>query len=234
MAEIAIKIGGPEDGSVVESFTDARIGYTHAQMICRNLGDDRLPADRQSNGLCRNDGLLRKWHEVHSEFRLDRISRDEVEIVRLSDKESIRFQNGVVRTGFNGRPQHIWIEEYFSRVYATPRRVMFGSTGYESVYGGRTDVSGAAVDACWEMIERHSLHDRDDYRLWPTGRLDLKHFLFISVEDAQEFEPGQQVQWRDALSLPSAVEMAVEDRDQDVDIRGVPIEIVTREMAWQR
>jgi len=185
MAELALHIGdhpdpsGYRDGDVIHAFNDVWIKRVHAEHICKNST---------------NRSLMRDWCNCMCEFRIERLSRDEAQIVRISDGLVHRFESNkpfINPFADSNTPQNMDIQEYVQRRIRTGRKFIDGARGREIWWGGKLfHDQPQSVDAIWQQIEAATPQNRqqEQHKLWPCGQCDLCEFLFIRVDDfdAQE------------------------------------------------
>lgn len=214
MSEIVLKIlegSGYEDGDVLCAFNENRIKTVHAQ----HIGLDRDPVTRRipllGNGLCDESDLLHDMLETISEYKMIRLSRTEMMMVRMSDLAEIRFESNVPFIGFDGRTVAMDVERYFDRSMGTLRKqnaqgVPIFGTGDEDChyFSGKREWSGANIVSVWTKIhEKTPLRDTDlDMTEWPEGKKwagrttgyvehpsqALKSHLFVPVVDFSDVE----------------------------------------------
>ena len=245
MAELALKIAagsGYEDGDVLCAFNRRRIRCTHAQHLCFIKSGDRL-SDMDADGIMPVDHVSQDWHEATHEYRFERLSQTEAQIVRLADNAVIRFESGKPFIGFDGTTQQMDIEAFVARKRKAQQFPVFGKLGQELWYGGRIDVSDKALDTVWTAIERKTgrREAESTFQFWPAGVQELKSHLFIPVDEFDDVEAEALVapwidekdpenpvmikkrivrgNWRSVLSALGTSEADVLDRTKTVDRR---------------
>ncbi len=182
MAELALKIGAGAnytDGDILTAFNSRRIRCVHAEHIChvKNAGGG-------IGGLRDNVHVARDWFEHTHQYRFERVSRTEIKRILLADLTEVLI-DGTPKL-IDGKMQHMEVSLYIARRLAHERHKMFGTTGAEVWYGGRTDVSNAKLDLVWNAIETKTDFREVDFPLWPAGNNDLISHFFVTVDDFDE------------------------------------------------
>jgi len=138
VAELALKVdpGGDDDGDCTCAFNDRMIAWKHMQKICHHRHSTR------SHGLILPGSLTQKMLERVSEFRFERIGKNEAQRVILATMDVERLSGMAV-------------VQFITRARRSKNRIIFGEYGREVWYGGNTDTSMAAVDDVWAEIESH-------------------------------------------------------------------------------
>jgi hypothetical protein len=239
MAELAIKVGSVsadprhyQDGDILAAFNSRAIRCVHAQHIChvKNAGGGRgVPRD---TGHVAND-----FFAATHQYRFDRVDRTTIRRVLLSDMSEVLI-DGTPRR-IDGKSQHMDVELYVQRRLAHENHKIFGTEGREFWYGGRTDLSDAALTTVWTAIEAKTAHREVDFPNWPAGIADLKSHLFVPIDnftdavasdlvspELDETDPDDPVtirkrrrfvDWR--ASVPARDHDNVENRGRSVDLR---------------
>lgn len=241
MAELLLKVGdrGPDpdyrDGDILCAFNARRIRCCHAQHLCHVR-----TASRNSSGLIVNSDLARDWFEATHQFRFERISPTQVRRRNLwtADEDMLSGRP-------NDRGEAIDVGLFVRRRKRNPSHRLFGVDGREVWYGGKIDLSEAALTTVWQAIEGKSQHREQNYRRWPAGVQERKSHLLIETDEfddaagatlespeaeLQQDEAGADVQvtvrkrrhgvdWRRGLSLTAADIEAVQDRTREFDLR---------------
>lgn len=232
MAELAIKIddgAGYEDGDVLCAFNRRRIRCVHAEHLCLPKVGNRL-ADMDGNGIMPAGHLSQDWMEATHEYRFERLSSTEAQVVRMADGETIRFESGVEFVGFDGRPQHMHIEECVRAKRRAQQFPVFGVYGREVWYGGRIDFSDKALDKMWKAIVDKAGKTDKDFPYWPAGSHDLKSHLFVSVDDFDDDEAEAMV--RPVVDEKTAEKAMLKKRAvKATDWKAVAVAIGTTEAA---
>lgn len=192
MAELVLKINpgsGYDDGDVLCAFNRRRIRCVHAGHICLPKFGSRLK-DMDGNGIMPPGHLSQDWCEATHETRVERLSKFEAQLVRLSDGATIRFESDKPFEQFDGRTVHMQIPEFFARKRKAQQFPVFGVYGREVVYGGRLNFSDKALDSVWLKIEEKAgKRDTDEeHTLWPAGTQELKSHLFLPVAEFDDSE----------------------------------------------
>ncbi len=183
MAELALYIGnhpdpkGYKEGDILQGFNDTHIQRVHAEHICKTTHE-----------------LRRNWCDCMCEFRYERLSRTEAQIVRMSDGTTHRFESNIpFLNPFNTRNkrEQMDIESYIERRKKAGKKFLDGTPGKEIWWGGRSSYGDqVCVDDIWQTIEAKTPHNRtqEKYTLWSCGKCDLCEFLFISVDNFSNHE----------------------------------------------
>ena len=268
MAELALKIGdssGYEDGDIVEAFNRRRIRCVHAEHICHVKDAGTTNGGLRSDGLAREfrEACCQYRFERVSKREVQRVEIRTGDVQRFSSldwvAEGVLVPHGVdfdsLPRRFNeklGRYERLYcscendageyidVEEYLAHQLRHPQHAIFGAPGREVWYGGRTDTSNGRLDIVWRAIEAQSEHREADYTLWPIGREEAKHCLFISVDDFGEDERRRMtaseyngegrdrrvirrrilhVDWRNLPGLSAELKIDIADRSTPVDVR---------------
>ncbi len=235
MAELALKIGPGAnylDGDILAAFNSRFIRCVHAQHICHvKLAGGGI------GGLRDNAHVARDWFEHTHQYRFERVSQTEIKRILLSDMSEVLI-DGTPKL-IDGKMQHMDVERYVNRRMLHNRHKMFGTTGVEVWYGGRTDVSDAKLDLVWNAIETKTAFQEADFPLWPAGNKDLISHLFVTVDDFDEAEASDLVSpeldltdpdnpitvkkrrrhmdWRDVIETKEHTD--IEDKTVSVDLR---------------
>ena len=175
MAEIILKVGSVamwDDGDVVEAVNDKITTLTHIEMITapKNEGFN-------SDGL-RPTGLAKDSFDRIYEYRFDRISKTEVVRSTLGN-DGLSISEEVFGRG------SIDVEEFVLRRRRNPNHKLFGVRDAEFWYGGKSSTDKAVLDSIWDLIEFYTpnLRDSNQFKYFPLGTLDKKHFLAIPMDD---------------------------------------------------
>ncbi len=236
MAELVLKIGSLpgcqyEDGDVVDAFNGRRIRCTHAQHYCH-----AKDAALNGGGLRRNDSLAFMFLEETSQYRLERVSFNEIKRIVIATSEE-----EILSDTPNEKVEYTNVAEFFRRRLLHPRHRVFGEPGREIYHGGRIDFSNDAMSVVWTEIESRTAIREADHTLFPLGVLDKKDCLAISVDDFDDEtledlkaplqdqsspeEPvvlkkrKHNVVWRNLLGLSLGTQNDVLDPKKSVDIR---------------
>ena len=247
IAELAIKVGAGssyQDGDIIAAFNSRRIRCIHAQHIChvKNAGG--------GIGILRdNTHVARDFFEHTHQYRFERVSKTEIKRITLADLSEVVIDGTPKRV--DGKRQHMDVEAFVRRRLAHDRHRMFGADGAEIWYGGRTDMSNAAMTLVWNAIESKTANREVDFPLAPAGRQDLISHLFVTVDDFDETvatdlvsseldltDPDnpitikkrrRHIVWRD--SIPSNDHADVENKERKYDKRATMIPLVRTDVV---
>jgi len=182
MAELALRIGdgsGYEDGDILCAFNDRQILWANGELIFwpRIDGDP----DKPRVGGFLGNGQYSLLHSVlgkTSQYKFERVSQNEVVRTDLWGHER------VVYSPYSHKLEwRMDVRKYIERRKSGGRKPIFGRDGREIWYGGKNDYSHDNALRVWDDIEYYTDHVRDNHILWPTGGVDLRHFLFISTQE---------------------------------------------------
>ena len=216
MAELALYIGdsrsptGFKDGDIIHGFNNLWIQRVHAEHISKT-----------------NTELRREWCDCMCEFRYERLSASELDIVRISDGARHRIKSNVLFDNpfdDNAKPEQMDIDQYVTRRKRSGQKFIDGKPGKEIWWGGK-NFHGvqSCVDTIWTLIEAKTPHNRSQnkYKLWPCGKMDLRHFLFISVNDCSVEDRGfmEGSQYRQIGNEPGNVQL-IRKRNHRVNWQG--------------
>lgn len=199
MAELVIKTHANEvyeKDDILCAFNDRRICCVHAQHICF----ERDPVTRRltrlnGTGLLPPDDVARDYCRATYEFEFERLDAVTATITRLADENTIEFESNVPFIQHDGREVHMDIVAYMLRVTKLLRgkdargKPLFGTqNGKEIWYGGTEDVSMSKMDIAWNAIETKTPLKRADFPFWPASQVELKHHLFLPVDQFDDTE----------------------------------------------
>jgi|14BtaG_2_1085337.scaffolds.fasta_scaffold05401_2 hypothetical protein len=178
MAEIILKIGSStlwDDGDVVEAVNDKITSATHAEIVA-----DPRKEGFNSDGLRPSNGLGKFYLDCVYSYRFERVSKTEVLRLELDDSGLVVTDS---ETLFG--PDVINVEEFVLRRYRNPNHKLFGTRGKEIWYGGSVSTDDEVLDNVWNYIEFYTenLRDSDEFKYFPLGSLDKKHFLAVPMVD---------------------------------------------------
>jgi hypothetical protein len=245
MAELLIKIGSVspdprhyQDGDIVCAFNDRRIKCVHAEHLCHVR-----KSPRNGRGLIALDSLAQHFYETTHQYRFERISAKEVRRINLVTAQEVVFSD--VPKVIDGKRQQMDVDLYVRRRLQKTGHCLFGGNALGAIwYGGRKDLSAAKIEAVWDGIEAKSGNQRTLAKLWPLGRLDIKHFFPVSVDDFDDqarmgltaservegVEEGaarvlvqkrvNKIPYMDLAGLDGRTKDLILDKSQDVDWRG--------------
>ena len=186
MAELIIKIGtrGPDpvyqDGDIISAYHNRAIRSLHAQHICNPNNFGFKP-----DGL-RSDSLAKFFFETTRKYRMERISRTQVNRINIATLEAETISDVP-----NAKGEYIDVGLFLRRKLLHPKHLIFGTPGNEIWYGGATDYTNANLDVVWTGIESRTTNVESDFRLCPLGIQDKKSFLALRVDDFTDSESIQ-------------------------------------------
>lgn len=177
MAEIILKIGDSalwEDGDVVEAVNNKTTSATHAEIL-----SDPRKEGFNSDGL-RPSGLGKSYLDCVFQYRFERVSKTEITRTEL-DSSGLAIENSTEVFGAD----KINVEEFVLRRYRNPNHKLFGSRGREFWYGGAVSTDENSLSSAWDYIEYYTenLRESDEFKYFPLGSLDKKHFLAVPMVD---------------------------------------------------
>lgn len=175
MAEVrvAIRNSGVElDGDIEEAYPNCVILNRHAQNICNPWGMDKIV---NSDGYLDTTNITRDYLEVVSQYRFERISKNEVRRTVISTGDREIFADNwdlFLRRRRSSRCPN-----------GSPKKPIFGSLGNEIWYGGSKDISNITMDLVWNDIESKTSYTKSDNMdlYWPD-RI-LAHYLIVPMDD---------------------------------------------------
>lgn len=199
MAELLLKIepgAGYEDGDVLCAFNRRRIRQVHAEHVCKLDGFTR-------EGLRPAQSLAKEFRHATHQYLFRRVSETTIERHDL--------WAGTVDT-FG--PESIDVREFLKRRLKHNAHGIFGVVGQEFWYGGGIDMSNERLNVVWNAIQRDTprMEAEDEFKLWPMGRLDIRHHLAVRVADFSDEEAA-------GLVAPQ-----VDDKGQHVAKRNIKVD----------
>jgi len=186
MPEIVLKIGigsNYEDGDIVCAFNCRRIRCVHAEQICHIK-----TAGFNSDGLRPLNSLPELFQKETYQYRFERVSKTEVKRIN-----QITLEEEILSNIPNAKKEHIYLEEFLTRRKKHPTHRIFGTTGAEIWYGGRSDVSNFRLDTVWQKIEEKTELREVDYKDWPFSDAELSHFFVVPTDDFDEVQASELV-----------------------------------------
>lgn len=112
-----------------------------------------------AQGFLDQTDVLVDYGNACCEFRFERVSRFELEKVRLSDGARIRFRDGVIADDFDGQAVVMHVQEFFYRQITTLLRPnargkpMFGTDPHKLWYFGGTETyENPNLDTVWSAV----------------------------------------------------------------------------------
>jgi len=235
MAEVVLKVGAVsrdpltyQDGDIICAFSSLDVKHVHAQHFCHIK-----KAGFTSEGL-RPNSLARILQEQTYTYKFERVSRREVKRTNLinADQEIFGLKP-------NAKGEMIHVREYLARRLKHPLHRIFGRSGAEVWYGGRTVISHARLDAVWNAIAAETGKLESAHRLWPLSPTEKRHFLALSVDDFSQDERvalatpkvdvvrdiplrkrAHAVDYRNMSKISTVTQNAIRDMSIEVDVRG--------------
>jgi hypothetical protein len=156
-----------QDGDIIEAFSDTRIHFCHAEMICHH---DKFSFNE--NGLRDHDTLLEKLLQKMSKYRFVRLNATEVKRINL-----LSLEESVINDTPNADGEHMNVAQFVKRRVAHPKHKVFGTSGSEVWYGGNSSRDRATCDAIWNDIETHSDNLQVDHSHWPLSSAEKTRCL---------------------------------------------------------
>jgi hypothetical protein len=178
VAEILLKSvpsGAVKDGDIIAAINDRSILLTHATRICKQN------AARMRNGNLATGTLLHKFYEHTSEYRFERISKDEVRRVDIKTLDEVVFSKTPKLIDY--LEQRIDVEIYLRHAKTANNLFIFGNEGSEIWYGGTKDYSLETLDKLWGGIETGSGLLKSDHQKWEYTPHEKRGFFAFSVDD---------------------------------------------------
>jgi hypothetical protein len=160
-----------QDGDVVCAFDSNRIHCVHAQHVCK-------PTTFNTHGLRETGGLAQEYLERTYQFKMERVSTHEVRRTNLITLESEILSNV---PNANGHAVHV--VELLARRLKHAKHLFFGTPGNEIWYGGRSDLSDAAINPVWDRIEADTPLRKADHGRWPLTPMEKHKFLPLPSQD---------------------------------------------------
>jgi hypothetical protein len=160
-----------QDGDVIEAFSNVRIHFCHAEMICH-------PDNFSFNtvGLRDRDTLLEKFMAKTSKYRFTRVSNTDVERLNLLTDEM-----DVINATPNAENEYINASQFVNRRIEHPRHKVFGTEqGKEVWYGGNSVRDSVTIDAVWNDIETHTANLKTDNASWPLSPIEKMTCLAVN------------------------------------------------------
>lgn len=205
MAEIIVSVrdqGNYRDGDVICAFSDKRIERVNQEHICSK----KLQA-RGDHGYLPINSLPYKLLHKTKQYWFVRQNKDTVRRYTLADMTFEDFT----------KPD-IDVEYYLFRRRKHAQNLVFGVEGSEEWFGGRTLTDRPALNRCWDFIEADTPEGRDDAlcKLWPYGRLDVRHFLPMRVDRMTDKQADDWVEPQYFDNRDDKIRWEREDRNQNI------------------
>jgi hypothetical protein len=215
MAELILKTStnGPDpqwqDGDIIHAMNDLRIHDVHAQHIChKNL------IGFNGDGLRPVNSLTEMYLANTRQYKFERISAAELKRIDLTT-----LDEEVLSDTPNAKGEYIDVVLYLQRRKQHPKHLIFGSSGSEIWYGGRTLITDTRIDGIWTLIESQTANLRADHDKFPWGKEDQKDHLVITVDDFDNTVRAElEVQVYDIADPP----VMTKRRKNKVDWRNLP------------
>jgi len=160
-----------QDGDVIEAFSDVRIAFGHAEMICH---PDQFGFN--SAGLRDRGTLLEMFTAKTSQYKFTRVSSANVERLELASGEM-----DVISDRPNARGKCIHAQQFISRRLQSDRHKIFGTElGSEVWYGGNVERDSAVIDTVWAEIESNSDNVKAEHDRWPVTDREKRNCLAVN------------------------------------------------------
>ena len=195
-----------ENGDVLGAVSHLAIRRSAASRICFKRQGNRQLVGLNGNGLIPHAHVLKDWHEACCQFKFERLNRNQVKYIRLSDMAEIIITTGVPHTDHKGKPnRQMDVDLYFKRQLATFKKVSAqgkaifsddGDVNKVTLYGGNTDTSSAAVDAVWTAITNKTGKleaDEITYKKEPPFGSYQRRRIVLRVDDFTDLEGSELV-----------------------------------------
>ncbi len=156
-----------QDGDIIEAFSNTRIHFCHAEMICH---PDQF--DFNSDGLRDIDTLFEKFMAKTSKYKFTRVSGSEV--VRLN---LLTAEEDTISDVPNAKSEMMDVRLFLSRRKKHPRHKIFGTPGNEVWYGGNAARDDVTIADVWNDIETHSANLKADHANWPLSAIEKRTCL---------------------------------------------------------
>ena len=203
MANLLLKVGDQnarpdsfKDGDVLCAFSRRAIEHCHCHLVCheRDPNHRRLVAVDNPDGLIQTTDVLWDYCSILYEYRFDRLSETELEIVRLSDMQTVRItSNQVFDNPFSGKAEQMDVKMYVEKQVKTLRELnakgkpIFKNVhGWETWFGGKTyHGDHARVRLVWDAItnKKGLLRTDPQFAHYPLGEQDVRSHLPVSTLD---------------------------------------------------
>lgn len=213
MAELLLKIGdaankSPEsykDGDVLCAMNQCRIRYVAAQHICK-------PHEFTRDGLRASGSVCEKLLFHTYQYKFERISRTEINRIDLSTMQVETF--GPIP---NERGEKINVPAYLQHALKNPRHRIFGTSGAEVWYGGRTTCNNVTLNKVWADIEMMTPEREINHQKWNWAPREHQIFLALIVEDFDNAVREELVSPEITRESPDADPVVVKKRSRRVN-----------------
>lgn len=215
MADLVLKVGDSanpahyQDGDVICAFTDKHISRVHAEHICK-------PSGFNSNGLRDINSMTFKMFSEFYQHRFDRVSNTEVKRTLLVNNSFEIFSDKTAK--------QIYVQEYIDRRLKHSKHLIFGNTGSEIWFGGRSDFSQTKIDNIWTQITAHTGKLKENHSQWPLGLQEPYDFLPLGITtDLTDAEANELVAPITEIQIIDGVETEVvtKKRKNFIDWQGI-------------
>ena len=247
MSELMLKVQngtGYKDGDCLHGFTDCRIQCASAQNVLFKKDPTTNNNERaDAEGLIPENDASQDFYEQTHQFKFQRTGKNTATVTRLSDNNTISFESNKPFVQHDGKTVQMDIQKWLRKKRDRHRDKnhggfpMFGTVGHEIWYGGRTTIDEQRVSNVWTNIENKLQLDRNDYKKWPVGNLDIKHYINIPVATLTERQaafieqPAQLTLLNDENFLEA---VSIAKRSSRVDYHNLPIDQTIKSMIPDR
>jgi len=177
MGELAVAIFDmrkKKDGDILSAFSDEHILLTNAYNIFWPRIDNDPFKPKVKGFLGNKYPLLRLCLQLIYEYEFMQITQNEIIVRNLLTNEI------TICSKYAKNPKwRIDIDKIKTTLDNIP---VFEEQGKKVWYGGRCNYSWNVINKIWDYIEEYINDSRHNYMLWPAGKEELKHFLFIRTE----------------------------------------------------
>jgi hypothetical protein len=156
-----------QDGDIIEAFSDTRIHFCHAEMICHH---DKFPFN--GDGLRDHNTLLENLLQNTSKYKFVRLNPTEVKRINL-----LSLEESIISSVPNVSGEYMNVAQFVQHRVAHPKHRIFGTVDSEVWYGGSSSRDRATCDAIWNDIETHSDNLQADHPHWPLGSAEKTRCL---------------------------------------------------------
>ena len=148
-----------QDGDIIEAFSNTRIHFCHAEMICHH---DNFAFN--GDGLRDHGTLLEKLLQNTSKYKFVRLNPTEVKRINL-----LSLEESIISSTPNADGEYMNVPQFVQRRVAHPKHRIFGTVDSEVWYGGNSSRDRTTCDALWNDIETHSDNLQADHSHWPLS-----------------------------------------------------------------
>lgn len=178
MAEVMIRThshGSGEDGDIICAFNDRRISHVHCSHICNKDAIGFASNGRRASGTLLDHFLKNTYtykFQRTGEKTLDKILISTGEVTKISD-----IPNG---------KEYMDVPAFIRRRLHHDKHQIFGSTGSEFWYGGRTVADVTNLDKVWTAIETMTAKRKADHTQWTPSSGELRGWFWVTVDDGDD------------------------------------------------